>query len=417
MKDAPLLSYIVLSYNYEGYIGQTLESIRAQTVQDFEVVVVDDCSSDRSCEVIEAFRDDRIRLLRNPRNIGGAASYNRAVEAARGEWLVNLDADDWILPSKAEVQLKLVSQQPALDVVGTWVSFVDRNGLPHEDSDKLEAETNRDWDFNAVSTWIGRNALCRSSTMVRRSAHLRFGLDDENMVRAPDYELWTRALRDGCRFALLPERLTCYRLHARGVTHGNRLQSFLEMAWAARRNLLPAIERRAVWTELHGILAWLTSHAELANLSARERERLFGLMVVPQSVADYAAFSELLGASAPELEAVGRRLMAFAFVQAEVRTLDFHASGIYRDKLEADIRAYQEARDYWKSQSDRHEAEMRALLDRCAALESNLQAQPEAEQQDRAEVDQCSRENLSLRHPRRLLRQSLAGFSRFFRSS
>ncbi|MGB8127769.1 MAG: glycosyltransferase family 2 protein, partial [Pseudolabrys sp.] len=70
-------------------------------MQDFEIVVVDDASTDASVEVIRSYNDPRIRLFVNDHNIGGAASYNRAVKATRGEWLVNLDADDWIAPNKA----------------------------------------------------------------------------------------------------------------------------------------------------------------------------------------------------------------------------------------------------------------------------------------------------------------------------
>ena len=71
----PLLSFIVLSYNYENYIRVALQSILQQTVQDFEVVVVDDASSDRSCEVVRSFNDPRIRLIVNERNLGGCLLY------------------------------------------------------------------------------------------------------------------------------------------------------------------------------------------------------------------------------------------------------------------------------------------------------------------------------------------------------
>src|SRR5256885_734485 len=82
MSAAPKLSFIVLSYNYADLIGQTIRSILEQTVQDFEIIVVDDASTDTSCDIVRSFADPRIRLLLNERNLGGAASYNRAVEAA-----------------------------------------------------------------------------------------------------------------------------------------------------------------------------------------------------------------------------------------------------------------------------------------------------------------------------------------------
>ena len=223
MTSVPLLSYIVLSYNYQHYIRTTLDSILRQTVQDFEIVVVDDASSDASVEVIRGYQDPRIRLFINERNIGGAASYNRAVEAARGEWLVNLDADDWIAPEKAERQIAFAAADPGLDIIGTFLTLVDADGNRHADADPIEEMYNKPHAVEWLDTWFHYNPLARSSSMVRRSSHLRVGLDDPAMVRAPDYELWTRFLRHGYRFGMVPEKLTFLRLQARGVTRGDPL--------------------------------------------------------------------------------------------------------------------------------------------------------------------------------------------------
>ncbi|MFL1463225.1 glycosyltransferase family 2 protein [Roseococcus sp. DSY-14] len=360
--SAPLLSYIVLSYNYAGFIGQTLSSILAQDVQDFEVVVVDDASSDASCAVVEGFGDPRIRLLRNERNLGGAGSYNRAVTAARGTWLVNLDADDWIEPGKAAAQLAAAEADPSLDIIGTWVKLVGADGLPHPDAAQIEAAVNAAVELNSVSSWIGHNRLCRSSTMVRRDAHLRAGLDDEAMVRAPDYELWTRFLAQGSRFGMVAEPLTCYRLHARGVTHADPRGTLLEMTWALRRNLLPAMEARGVWNEWPAILDWLGGSLALALLRARERERLFGLLVLDRPAADFTAFRQLVETPDASLEAAGRRVLAMALAAREPL-----------GDLLKDINAYVGARDYWIAQAGRWE---QAAKDAVAALEQGKSCEP-----------------------------------------
>ena len=130
MNQSPQLS----SSSFPTIMSATfdrLESILTQSVQDFEIVVIDDASTDRSVELIRSYDDRRIRLLENDENLGGVASYNRAVEAARGEWLVNLDADDSIAPEKAELQLAAVREDSQLDVVGTYVSARDEIGTPH----------------------------------------------------------------------------------------------------------------------------------------------------------------------------------------------------------------------------------------------------------------------------------------------
>ncbi|MFM0597985.1 glycosyltransferase family 2 protein [Paraburkholderia dilworthii] len=347
MSTAPLLSYIVLSYNYEHYIDSTIRSILEQTVQDFEIVVVDDCSRDNSVRVVRSFGDPRIRILQNEQNMGGAASYNRAVEAARGKWLVNLDADDWIASDKAEVQLAAVEKDPSLDVIGTYVAFFDQDGGPHEAGQQLEAIVNQQHELDRVDTWIGANHLCRSSTMVRRDAHLRIGLDDATMVRAPDYELWTRALREGCKFAIVPERLTSMRLHSSGVTHADPLGSFLEMTYAMLRNLIPLAEQRAFHPSIARIITWVCRHHELSRLLPEHGYRLIGLMMEPLVYKDFASFKAAVFNvdERAELAAIGRRCLS----------LFSPGAGPYQEisRLHKDIEAYLEARDYWRAESDK----------------------------------------------------------------
>jgi glycosyltransferase involved in cell wall biosynthesis len=359
----PLLSYIVLSYNYQDYVGQTIRSILEQTVQDFEIVVVDDASKDASREVVASFADPRIRLLVNDRNLGGAQSYNRAVSAACGEWLVNLDADDWIAPQKSAAQLEALTRDPTLDIIGTHLAFVDADGNPHPQREVMEAHTNIDADLNQLDNWIGRNSLCRSSTMVRRTAHLRIGLDDPAMIRAPDYELWTRALRHGCRFGLVPEALTYYRLHARGVTYGDRRGTFLELSYAMLRNLVPLAEARALWPSFTRMLAWVAEHEELALLTPGERYRLLGSMMMRPDAADYAGFIAALQAEDdgnPVADA-GRRCLAL--MRAHPLRLRLH-------KLESDNLAFMAARDWWHEQSDRWEVDRSYWHERAMQLEA-----------------------------------------------
>jgi len=349
MKQSPLLSYIVLSYNYEPYIRQTLESVFAQSVQDFEVVVVDDASTDRSVELVTNIGDPRIRLLRNERNIGGAASYNRAVEAARGEWLVNLDADDWIAPDKAELQLAAARKNSQLDVVGTYVSVRDEDGEPHPSTivqSAAQSAFNESRNLNVTDAWVGINRLCRSSTMVRASAHGRIGLDDPEMVRAPDYELWTRALHAGLRIEVVPHELTFMRVHSRQVTHVDPLGTFLEMSFAALRNLLPRCERLALYTSYAGIVAWVGHNPGLSGLLPVQSFRLLGMFIEVTPVTTFREFRQLLEdeGERPYLAELGRRGL----------TLVTHGASPFHEvnKLQKDILQFVEARDYWHAKSD-----------------------------------------------------------------
>lgn len=343
--SAPKLSFIVLSYNYEHFIRQTIESILAQTVKDLEIIVVDDCSTDKSRDVIRSYDDPRIRLIENERNLGGAGSYNVAVSAARGEWLVNLDADDWIDPKKSELQLAKSLLDPSLDVIGTWVKVVDGTGARHTRADEIEAIVNRPYRLNLTETWIGQNPLCRSSTMVRREAHMRFGLDDADMIRAPDFELWTRALAHGARFDLMPLQLTYMRQHARGVTHGDPVGTLLEMSFALIRSLAPLTESRSTFDNQAEIVRWIAKSPHLISLTPLESLRLLGSAVLLTRFDSYKAFRAFIADTSqdPVLERVGRQALISAGTYTPPGTIE---------KLYSDIGAFVEARDYWKAQHD-----------------------------------------------------------------
>lgn len=338
----PLLSFIVLSYNYENYIASTIDSILRQTIRDFEIIVVDDASTDNSRAVVEQFKDPRIRLYCNEVNLGGARSYNRAVELAQGDWLVNLDADDWIAPEKSAAQLAAVHAKPDVDIIGSHVSFFDENGNPHPDRIKFEQYSNSGIDLNLLDSWIGRNTLCRSSTMVRRSAHLRIGLDDADMVRAPDYELWTRALRLGCRFDIVPEKLTFARIQRRGVTHGDPIGAMLEKAWIGIRNLRPHAEAIAAWPSFENLVRAVAHDPVLSAVDTKSRYRLFAALFMDLNLENFAEFSVFLKSDNPQLEMIGKRMLAVSL------GVDSGKDRLI-EKLYSDISQYIEARDYWKA--------------------------------------------------------------------
>ena len=115
----PLVSVIIPAYNADRYIGEALASVSAQSLHDIEIIVVDDASTDATTTLVDAAiaSDSRIRLLRQPINIGPSAARNRAIDAARGKWVALLDADDSYLPDRLE-RLVTIAQQNAADLCG-----------------------------------------------------------------------------------------------------------------------------------------------------------------------------------------------------------------------------------------------------------------------------------------------------------
>jgi glycosyltransferase involved in cell wall biosynthesis len=310
----PLVSFLVLSYNYRNYVVETLRSILCQTIQDFEIVVVDDCSSDDSAAVIGSFSDARIKLHVNSSNLGGAASYNKAVELTRGEFIVNVDADDWIAPDKTEKQLQFLRDHPRVSIVGSFIRAVDAAGRPHKEAEHIEAYCNRHLDLNDSSSWIVQNPLCRSSTMLRRADHVAAGLDDPNMVYACDFELWLRFHRLGYRFAVIPEKLTSYRWHGGNITHKNPRAQFLEISFLLARNLFPALDARSDYALMHRALTWVFDHEQFARLKPVERYRIIARFLSGIESLDFQGFAEsvLRQGERSDAELIGRRALGLS---------------------------------------------------------------------------------------------------------
>jgi glycosyltransferase involved in cell wall biosynthesis len=342
-----MMSFIILSYNYRGYVVEALRSALAQSVQDFEIVVVDDCSTDDSVEVVGSFTDRRIRLLRNEKNKGGAFSYNRAVSAARGEFLVNLDADDWLDPLKCEKQLEAFRKDPTLDIVGSYIQAIDRNSRPHAQAAQLEGHCNRPLDLNIVDSWVVENPLCRSSTMMRRSSHMRIGLDDPAMTYTCDFELWTRALRDGCRFAVLPEKLCNYRWHSGNITHKDPHSQYLELMYILARNVMPIIEKRALYAIMGRVVSWCADHEQFARLAPLARYRVIASLFGRAPVTDFAGYRNAILSPAPdpERETLGRRAFAlFQRGQGHAATLAYE---LETKRLVSEIDHYRKSSERW----------------------------------------------------------------------
>ena len=108
MKD--LVSIIVPSYNCAKYLPDTIGSVLAQTYENWELLIVDDCSTDNTEEVVKSFGDDRIRYLKNEQNSGAALSRNYALREAKGRWIAFLDSDDMWMPEKLEHQIAFMEE-------------------------------------------------------------------------------------------------------------------------------------------------------------------------------------------------------------------------------------------------------------------------------------------------------------------
>jgi hypothetical protein len=193
-------------FNGAAYLHEAVESILAQTLANFEFLIVDDASTDATPEILRRYasRDERIRILTNRHNMERSVSRNKAIDLARSELIAVMDADDVSLPDRFEKQVAFMRANPDVVVVGG-------HRLLYESGVVLKAPLT-DGAIRVVLFWM--SPFCHSSAMLRRSPCLRTGGYRQEYVPSEDYDLWCRlAAMTGWRFANLDEVLLRYREH------------------------------------------------------------------------------------------------------------------------------------------------------------------------------------------------------------
>ena len=200
-----MVSVIMAAYNAQDYLDTALKSVFAQSFEDFEVVVVDDASSDNTPQILAACKDPRLKVFRNETRRGAAFSRNRAINEASGRYVAILDADDFWAPEKLEEQVGFMEKHPSAAGLGTYVYETDQAGR------RNKAVRFPLYPGQIRCSTLFRCSLVHSSVMMRRSFldehNIRY---NESFSFSHDYELWSRAVFAG-NFYLLPRYLTYYR--------------------------------------------------------------------------------------------------------------------------------------------------------------------------------------------------------------
>ncbi len=214
----PKVSVTVTSYNYAKYIGQTIESILGQTFEDFELVIIDDASTDKSVEVIKKYaaRDGRIRLHVNKKNKGYAQTLEDVAAMAQGTYLVHMDSDDWIKsPTAFERQVAILEANPDVVFVYSVLSEYNNKGKKLMSMESFPADTivpGVEAVQKAMGFYIGH-----SGPMFRRDAFLQCGGYDLTYHFVLDLKLWFDLCVLG-DVAYIADNLYAYRQHSQSMT-------------------------------------------------------------------------------------------------------------------------------------------------------------------------------------------------------
>jgi glycosyltransferase involved in cell wall biosynthesis len=205
MNNYPLVSVVIPVYNAQKYLHETIESVLVQTHTNFELILVNDGSTDNSEKIIRQFqkKDNRI-ILKNSKNLGIASALNNAIQISKGKYIARLDADDISLPHRIKKQVKFMEANPSIDVCGSWVEIFG------------EYDNNFIWKFPINDKQLKTRLLfsvpfAHPSVMMRQKLikkfDLKYNLEYPTVV---DYKFWLDVSKHA-KFATIPEVLIKYR--------------------------------------------------------------------------------------------------------------------------------------------------------------------------------------------------------------
>ncbi len=208
-----LVSIVMPSYNTAEYIGESIKSVQDQTYTNWELLIVDDCSTDNTDDVVKAYlSDSRIRYIKNENNSGAAISRNRALREAKGKWIAFLDSDDLWEPQKLEKQIKFMEENGYAFTYTDYMIQLNGQWLPYVYDGPMVVNRRKMYDY------------CYFSTITVMYDREKIGLVQiADLRKNNDYAMWLQIIEKSNCYRL-PEVLSYYVKHEGSVSSGSKLK-------------------------------------------------------------------------------------------------------------------------------------------------------------------------------------------------
>jgi glycosyltransferase involved in cell wall biosynthesis len=233
------ISVIIPAYNVETYLAETLDSVLAQTYSHFDVVIVDDGSTDRTLDIARHYakNDTRIQVISQP-NQGVAVARNRGIQETTGELIAFLDADDRWLPRKLETHLSHFAKRPNLGMSFATVSFITSEGQPTGQHSHSKLTQLQPQDF-----YLENHAITPSNVVIRRSTIQTVGFFNSQINGVADQELFINIISHGVQVEGLDTVLTEYRILTNSISANVEK---MELEWQTLNQIVAAYAPKLV---------------------------------------------------------------------------------------------------------------------------------------------------------------------------
>ena len=227
----PRVTVLMAVYNGQAFLREAIESILNQSYADFELLIADDASTDRTPDIIRSYRDPRIRVVRNESNRGVAYTRNRALPLARGEYVAVLDADDVSYPHRLETQVAYLDAHPDVVLLGGSYEIIDDQGhvinTAHAQTDPLSIR----WHL------LFGNCIAQSTVMYRLPEVVELGGYDDRVFAGEDYDLYVRIAASRHMIAQLDEVLVQHREHSCSLDQVEPVEVKRHFVWTTGRSI------------------------------------------------------------------------------------------------------------------------------------------------------------------------------------
>jgi glycosyltransferase involved in cell wall biosynthesis len=285
------VSIVMPAYNASRFIAHAIESVLAQTWQDFELIVINDGSTDTTLEIAEKYaaQDGRVKVYTQP-NLGFAETLHRGFQLAASDWVFRMDADDLMRPNRLERQLAFIAEHPELSVASSLVRHIDNNGRV------IGKDNSRLFTHEAIEKLVAANELigfCHPAVALRKSAVQAVGGYRKQFWPAEDIDLWSRLAEHGYKMLVQPEYLLDYRMHGSSATISGARLTRTKVRWLKDCML----RRRAGKPELD-LESFLVSQRSAPFLVRLNRERKDLAKILYKAAVSHYARREYLSLAA-----------------------------------------------------------------------------------------------------------------------